>query len=192
MLIPFLLVLILLIANIGKFWHAKLDNRIEARTEAWRNAYFTRARGRASGSDELLTAMTSGSGGQRSHKNEFVKIIESPANQPAMSTGRAARTWRTWALPNNSMFNLSDSHSLDVTGSVRRNDPWVREEMPYGYDQYLADQLLGSKRGGGGASKLVGDLQDQKQWVEDMEDWLKCMADPDKDADECGDAPKRP
>lgn len=40
MILPFFLFFLLLIANVGKFWHAKLDNLVAARTEAWREAMF--------------------------------------------------------------------------------------------------------------------------------------------------------
>lgn len=63
LLIPFMLILILLLANIGKFWHAKLDNRIAARTSAWRGAEFNSFDLRLTGafdcvldSDQLETA----------------------------------------------------------------------------------------------------------------------------------------
>jgi len=38
--LPIFLFFFLLIANVGKFWHVKLDNQINARTEAWREAMF--------------------------------------------------------------------------------------------------------------------------------------------------------
>ena len=38
--LPFLLVFILLLANVSSFWHAKLSNQVVARTNAWRNAMF--------------------------------------------------------------------------------------------------------------------------------------------------------
>lgn len=37
---PFILLFFLMIANVGQFWHIKLDNLINARTEAWREAMF--------------------------------------------------------------------------------------------------------------------------------------------------------
>lgn len=40
MVLPIFLFFFLLIANVGKFWHIKLDNQINARTEAWREAMF--------------------------------------------------------------------------------------------------------------------------------------------------------
>ena len=38
--LPFLLVFILLLANVSSFWHAKLTNQVVARSNAWRNAMF--------------------------------------------------------------------------------------------------------------------------------------------------------
>ena len=38
--LPMFLFFFVLMANVGKFWHAKLDNQINARTEAWREAMF--------------------------------------------------------------------------------------------------------------------------------------------------------
>lgn len=38
--LPIFLLFFALIANAGKFWHVKLDNNINARTEAWREAMF--------------------------------------------------------------------------------------------------------------------------------------------------------
>lgn len=40
MVLPIFLFFFLLIASIGKFWHIKLDNQVNARTEAWREAMF--------------------------------------------------------------------------------------------------------------------------------------------------------
>lgn len=40
MVLPMFLFFFVLIANVGKFWHVKLDNQINARTEAWREAMF--------------------------------------------------------------------------------------------------------------------------------------------------------
>lgn len=40
MVLPLFLFFFVLIANVGKFWHVKLDNQINARTEAWREAMF--------------------------------------------------------------------------------------------------------------------------------------------------------
>ena len=38
--LPFLLVFLLLLANVSSFWHAKLSNQVVARSNAWRNAMF--------------------------------------------------------------------------------------------------------------------------------------------------------
>jgi len=38
--LPIFLFFLIITANVGKFWHVKLDNVINARTEAWREAMF--------------------------------------------------------------------------------------------------------------------------------------------------------
>ena len=40
MVLPIFLFFFAVIGNVGKFWHIKLDNQINARTEAWREAMF--------------------------------------------------------------------------------------------------------------------------------------------------------
>lgn len=40
MTLPIFLLFLVLVANVGKFWHVKMDNLINARTEAWREAMF--------------------------------------------------------------------------------------------------------------------------------------------------------
>jgi len=174
LIIPFLLTIILLLANTGKFWHAKLDNRIDARTSAWRGAKLgtvpcgeditglsdklgsvpgagTVIGGIAVGSyadvlgnacadysngNDLLETMVSGSNKWRDHKDAFVATFNGSPVPVASYTGYAYDNWSSWGFRDQSVFEMSDTHHLDINGL------WERSDMPYGHDDYIQEKLI--------------------------------------------------
>ena len=219
MILPFCLILILLLANIGKFWHAKMETNVNSRTSAWRSAFFdtvpcvpvlgnfldelSSACDESSYDDQLLSKMVGGAGGKKKDKDAFLKTIKGAPVQPVLIVGHATKTWGTWGFKNRSIFELEDQYSLDISGSpkkdgVKKFGLWEREDIPLGYDPYFVEEITDNDYNSEKEDELLGQVEEHKQYNrdmrkyrEDMQKWNDCMSQYNSE-DICGPMPVEP
>lgn len=233
LILPFVLILILLLANVGKFWHAKIDNQAKARTSAWRSASFGtvpcgneadqllkdiqsspipipvglindlkkeanktllnklgQACAGESQSGEILATMRKGSSFQ-GHKPELVKEFDKTPNPLIATIGYSIEEWATWGFKDRAVFDLEDTHTIDVNGM------WYREDMPFGHDDYLDEKLLkGQPPNTAGLSEA--EIKIRQEQAAKLEEWGNCAEEvqkavPDANVENfCGPMPEVP